>query len=136
MMNPRYYFKELWRYVNTAKSAVISSTVVIALAVLLLGIYVTISINSVRLMKMIRDKVEIDAYLVDSFKDSTSSKMINDIKTIGGIKSVRLFPKKSSKIFAEDFGKDILEVFDYNPLPASLKISLYDEYKSVDRIEK
>src|SRR5438876_7389421 len=136
-MNPSYYFKELWRYVNTAKSAVISSTIVIALAVLLLGIYVTISINSVRLMKMIRDKVEIDAYLIDTFQDAESSKIINDIKTIGGIKSVRYISKdEAAKIFAEDFGKDILEVFDYNPLPASLKISLYDEYKTIDRIEK
>ncbi len=136
-MNPSYYFKELWRYIKTAKSAVISSTILIALAVLLLGIYVTISINSVRLMKMIRDKVEIDAYLVDTFPDSLSTKMINDMKTIGGVKSIRYISKdEAAKIFAEDFGKDILEVFDYNPLPASFKISLYDEYKTVDRIEK
>src|SRR5512140_1909042 len=119
MMNPSYYFKELWRYVKTARSAVISSTVVIALAVLLLGIYVTISINSVRLMKMIRDKVEIDAYLIDSFQDTGQAKLINDIKTIGGIKSARYISKdEAAKIFAEDFGKEILEVFDYNPLPA------------------
>jgi len=136
-MHPSYYFKELWRYVNTAKSAVISSTIVIALAVLLLGIYVTISINSVHLMKMIRDKVEIDAYLIDTFQDSDQSKIINDIKTIGGIKAVRYISKdEAAKIFSEDFGKEILEVFDYNPLPASLKISLYDEYKTIDRIEK
>ncbi len=136
-MNPSYYFKELWRYIKTAKSAVISSTILIALAVLLLGVYVTISINSVRLMKMIRDKVEIDAYLIDTFPDSLSVKMINDMKTIGGVKSIRYISKdEAAKIFAEDFGKDILEVFDYNPLPASFKISLYDEYKTVDRIEK
>lgn len=137
MMNPSYYFKELWRYVKTARSAVISSTIVIALAVLLLGIYVTISINSVRLMKMIRDKVEIDAYLVDTFPDSSTNRLINDIKTIGGVKAVRYISKdEAAKIFSEDFGKDILEVFDYNPLPASLKLSLYDEYKTIDRIEK
>ena len=136
-MNPSYYFKELWRYVKTAKSAVISSTIVIALAVLLLGIYVTISINSVKLMKMIRDKVEIDAYLTEPFPDGESNKIIGEIKSIGGIKSIRFISKdEAAKIFAEDFGKEILEVFDYNPLPASLKISLYDEYKTVERIEK
>lgn len=136
-MGLSYYFKELWRYVKTAKSAVISSTIVIALAVLLLGIYVTISINSVKLMKMIRDKVEIDAYLIDNIPEAESSKIINDIKTIGGVKSIRYISKdEAAKIFAEDFGKDILEVFDYNPLPASLKISLYDEYKTVERMEK
>ena len=136
-MNPSYYFKELWRYIKTAKSSVISSTIVIGIAVLLLGIYLTISINSIKLMKMIRDKVEIDAYLVDNFSESKSSALINSIKTIGGVKSIKYISKEeAARIFAEDFGKDILEVFDYNPLPPSLKITLYDEYKTVDRLEK
>jgi len=130
-MSPSYYFKELWRYVKTARSSVISSTIVIGIAVLLLGIYLTISINSIKLMKMIRDKVEIDAYLLDDFPESKSGNLINSIKTIGGIKSVKFISKEeAAKIFAEDFGQDILEVFDYNPLPPSLKITLYDEYKT------
>ena len=136
-MNPSYYFKELWRYIKSAKTAVISSIIVIGLAVLLLGIYVTISINSIKLLKLIRDKVEIDAYLTEPFQEKDANKLINSIKTIGGIKSVRYISKEeAAKLFEEDFGKDILEVFDYNPLPASLKISLYDEYKTIDRIEK
>jgi cell division transport system permease protein len=132
-----YYFKEFLRYLKTAKSAVISSTIVIALAVLLLGVYLTISLNSVKLIKMIRDKVEIDAYLKDSVSESTIRDLENKIKTIGGVKSLKYITKdEAAKIFAEDFGQDILEVFDYNPLPASLKISLFDEYKTIERIEK
>src|SRR4030095_12132039 len=132
-----YYFKEFIRYFKTAKAAVFSSTVVVALAVLMLGVYLTISVNSVKLIKMIRDKVEIDAYLAEGFKVSDSNKLIENIKTIGGVKSVKYISKdEAAKIFSEDFGQDILEVFDYNPLPASLKITLYDEYKTVDRIEK
>lgn len=132
-----YYFKEFLRYLKTAKSAVISSTIVVSLAVLLLGVYLTISINSVKLIKMIRDKVEIDAYLTDRLKDIDVKNLENKIKTIGGIKSVKHISKdEAAKIFAEDFGEDVLEVFDYNPLPASLKISLFDEYKTIDRIEK
>jgi len=135
-MSPSYYFKELLRYLKTAKSAVFGSTIVVAIAVLLLGVYITISINSIKLLKLIRDKVEIDAYLVDTFDETKAAGLINQIKTIGGIKSVRYISKdEAAKIFAEDFGKDILEVFDYNPLPPSLKISLYDEYKTTDRIE-
>jgi cell division transport system permease protein len=132
-----YYFKEFLRYLKTAKTAAISSTIVVALAVLLLGVYLTISVNSVKLMKTIRDRVEIDAYLVDEFKDSEVSSLSEKIKTIGGVKQVKFISKdEAAKIFAEDFGQDILEVFDYNPLPASLKISLYDEYKTLDRLEK
>lgn len=136
-MNPSYYLKEFLRYLKTAKSAVFSSTVVIALAVLLLGIYLTISINSVKLLKMIRDKVEIDAYMNDNVPSADIQKLIGNIKTIGGVKNVTFISKdEAAKIFAEDFGQDILEVFDYNPLPASLKITLYDEYKTIERIEK
>jgi cell division transport system permease protein len=136
-MNPSYYFREFNRYLKTAKSAVFSSTVVIALAVLLLGIYLTISINSVKLLKLIRDKVEIDAYLTDSVKPADVSRLITNIKTIGGVKNITYISKdEAAKLFAEDFGQDILEVFDYNPLPASLKINLYDEYKTIERIEK
>jgi cell division transport system permease protein len=125
------------RYLKTAKSAVISSTIVIALAVLLLGIYLTISINSVKLLKLIRDKVEIDAYLHDSIQPANVSKLTSSIKTIGGVKNVTYVSKEeAAKIFAEEFGQDILEVFDHNPLPTSLKINLYDEYKTIDRIEK
>jgi len=132
-----YYFKEFIRYLKTAKTAVISSTIIIALAVLLLGVYLTISINSVKLIKSIRDKVEIDAYLVENFKESGLNDLMNKIKTIGGVKTIKYITKdEAAKIFAEDFGEDILEVFDYNPLPASLKITLYDEYKTIDRIEK
>ena len=115
------------RYLKTAKSAVISSTIVIALAVLLLGIYLTISINSVNILKLIRDKVEIDAYMRDSVTPADVSKLTAVIKTIGGVKNVTYVSKEeAAKIFAEEFGQDILEVFDYNPLPPSIKINLYD----------
>lgn len=136
-MSLSYYFRELWRYVKSAKSSVISGTIIIAIAVLLLGIYLTISINSIRLMKMIRDKVEIDAYLVENFDETNSGKLMSQIKTIGGVKSIKYISKEeAAKIFSEEFGKDILEVFGYNPLPPSLKIGLYDEYKTIERIEK
>lgn len=136
-MNFSYYIKELVRYLKAAKSAVISSTIVVAIAVILLGIFLTISINSVKLLKLIRDKVEIDAYLVENFNEQEGVKLMNSLKTIGGVKSIRFISKQeAAKIFEQEFGKDILDVFDYNPLPASLKISLYDEYKSIERLEK
>lgn len=136
-MSPSYYFKELLRYVKSAKAAVISSTIIISIAVLLLGIYLTISINSIRLMHLIRDKVELDAYLTENFQDIESGRLMNSIKSIGGVKSIRYINKdEAAKIFAEEFGEEILQVFGYNPLPPSFKIALYDEYKTIDRIEK
>jgi len=59
------------------------------------------------------------------------------IRTIGGIKSITFVSKEeAAKIFEEDFGKDMLEILESNPLPASLRINIYEEYKSLDRINK
>jgi cell division transport system permease protein len=75
--------------------------------------------------------------LHDSIQPANVSKLTSSIKTIGGVKNVTYVSKEeAAKIFAEEFGQDILEVFDHNPLPTSLKINLYDEYKTIDRIEK
>jgi cell division transport system permease protein len=88
-------------------------------------------------MKLIRDKVELDAYLNDTFENTEAGKLTTSLKSIGGIKSVKYISKdEAAKIFAEEFGEEILQVFGYNPLPPSIKISLYDEYKTIERIEK
>lgn len=100
-MNPSYYLTEFMRYLKTAKSAVISSTIVIALAVLLLGIYLTISINSVKLLKLIRDKVEIDAYMRDSVTPADVSKLTAVIKTIGGVKNVTYVSKEEAAKYSQ-----------------------------------
>jgi len=88
-------------------------------------------------MKLIRDKVEIDAYLMDNFDETKKITLKNQIEAIGGVKSATYISKDSAKkIFEEDFGKEILEVYDYNPLPPSFKIALNNEYKTTERIEK
>jgi cell division transport system permease protein len=52
---------------------------------------------------------------------------------IDGIKDVRFISKtEAAKIFKEEFGEDINSVLNFNPLPASFKIFLEQEYKNAD----
>lgn len=93
--------------------------------------------NSAKLIKSIKDKVEIEVFLTDDIKTDEIAALKEKIRTIGGIKSISYISKDSAaKIFESQFGKEMLDIYDVNPLPPSLKINLYDEYKTTERMNK
>jgi cell division transport system permease protein len=89
------------------------------------------------MIKSIKSKVEIEAFLDDDITAKELDELKEKIKTIGGVKKITYISKeKAAEIFEEEFGKEMLEIFEVNPLPASLKINLYEEYKTTDRLNK
>jgi len=136
-MKFNYYITESLRGFKNAKLSTLASVFTIAISLILISIYFIIYVNSNLLIKSIKDKVEFELFLDES---CTSEDLINikeKIRTIGGIKNMTYISKDSAKkIFETEFGKDMLDILDENPLPASLKINLYDEYKSTERMEK
>jgi len=136
-LNVKYIFKEAVRGFNTAKFSTIASVFTITLSLILIAIYFTLSINSGKLMKSIKDKVEIEVFLEDSVSLNELNNLKDKIKTVGGIKTINYISKEDAvKIFEKDFGSDMLDIFDYNPLPASFKINVYEEYKSLEKMNK
>lgn len=136
-MKTRYLIKESFRGFNSAKLSAIASTFTISISLTLLAIFVIFSINSNSIIKSIKDKVEIEVFLTDDIKPEEISVLKERIRTIGGVKSITFISKDdAAKIFEEQFGKEMLEIYEYNPLPPSLKINLYDEYKTTDRMNK
>ncbi|MFC2093891.1 cell division protein FtsX, partial [Bacteroidota bacterium] len=96
------------------------------LSLILIAIYFTLSINSNKMVESIKEKVEIEVFLDDDISVSELDELKEKIKTIGGVKKIMYISKeKAAKIFEQEFGKDMLEIFEVNPLPASLKINLY-----------
>jgi cell division transport system permease protein len=132
-----YIIKEAFRGFNTAKFSTIASIFTITLSLILIAIYFTLSINSGKLLKSIKDKVEIEVFLEDNISLNELNNLKDRIKTIGGIKTINYISKEdAAKIFEKDFGREMLDIFDYNPLPASLKINIYEEYKSLEKMNK
>jgi cell division transport system permease protein len=96
-----------------------------------------VSVNSNKLIKSVKDKVEIEVFLDDSITQDELSDLREKIRTIGGVKQITYISKdEAAKIFTGEFGSDMLDIFESNPLPASLKINLYDEYKYTERMNK
>jgi cell division transport system permease protein len=133
----RYLLKESLRGFNSAKLSTIASVITITLSLILIALYFTLSINSNKLIKSIKDKVEIEVFIDDNLSQDDISTIKEKIRAIGGVKQITFVSKDdASKIFEKEYGKEMLELFESNPLPASFKISLYDEYKSLERITK
>lgn len=136
-MKYSYLIKESLRGFSSAKISTFASIFTITLSLIIIAIYFSLSISSARLTKAIKEKVELEAFIQDSYNINELDSLREKIKRIGGIKQVTFISKEeAAKIFEKDYGKEMLELFESNPLPASFKISLYEEYKTVEKIEK
>jgi cell division transport system permease protein len=115
----------------------LASVSTIALSLIIIGIYFFISLNSSSYTRKIKDKVELEAFLQDGYSINELDSLKENLKRLGGVKQISFVSKEeAAKIFEKEYGKEMLDIMEGNPLPASFKISLYDEYKTLDKIEK
>ena len=136
-MKTSFIIKESFRGFNSAKLSTTASVITVMLSLVLIAIYFTLSVNSNKFIKSLKDKVEVEFFLDENITPDEINGVKEKIRTIGGIKQITFISKdEAAKIFESEFGKEMLEVFESNPLPASLKLNLYDEYKTLDRITK
>lgn len=132
-----YLYKESIRGFSSAKLSTFASIITIMLSIILISIYFLFTINSSRIIKNIKEKVELEIFLDDEINNDELVLLRDNIKIIGGVKSINYISKDDAvKIFTEEFGPEMLEIYDYNPLPASFKINLYEEYKTIERLGK
>jgi len=114
-----------------------ASIATITLSLIIIGIYFFISLNSSSYTKKIKDKVELEVFLQDGYSINDLDSLKENLKRLGGIKEIRFISKEeAAKIFEKEYGKEMLDIMDSNPLPASFKISLYDEYKTLEKVNK
>jgi cell division transport system permease protein len=132
-----YLLKESLRGFNSAKLSTTASVITITLSLILIAIYYTLSFNSNKLIKSIKDRVEIEVFIDDNLNQDDINILKEKIKTIGGVKQITFISKDEAfKIFEKEYGREMLDLYESNPLPASFKVNLYDEYKSLERINK
>lgn len=136
-MNYSYLIKESLRGFSSAKISTLASIITITLSLIIIAIYFSLSLSSSKITRSIKEKVELEAFIQDGYNINELDSLKEKIKRIGGVKQVSFVSKEeAAKIFEKEYGKEMLDIFESNPLPASFKISVYDEYKTVEKIEK
>jgi cell division transport system permease protein len=107
------------------------SIATVSISLLLLGIFAVVSINTTRFVEALRDRLEMEAFLREPVTVDQRMALERTVRTIDGIESVEFISKdEAARIFRQEFGEDITQVLDFNPLPPSLKIRLQPEFRT------
>ncbi|MBI4548563.1 MAG: ABC transporter permease [Ignavibacteriae bacterium] len=132
-MSVLYIFKEGISGFRRAKLAAVGSIITITISLLLLGIFYVISTNTTRIVADLRARVEVEAFLDEPISRKRISEIETELSSVEGIARVQFVSKEeAAKIFKEEFGEDIDNVLDFNPLPPSFKIFLSEEYRTTE----
>ena len=132
-----YLFKESLRGFSSAKVSTVASIITITLSLILIAVYFAVSTISNNTIQSLKDKVELEAFLQEDISPATVDSLEEVIKRIGGIKSLKFISKEeAARIFTEEYGSEMLDILESNPLPPSIRINTYDEYKTTERSDK
>ena len=132
-----YTVKEGLSGFRRAKLSMTVSITTITISLILLGLFVILTTNAVHIVQMIREKVELEIFLEEPVTNKEVEALKDSITSVDGIASALYVSKEEAgRIFKKEFGEDIHDILDYNPLPASFKVQLEEEYKTFDHIER
>jgi len=127
-----YLLKEGFSGFKRAKLSTAAAIFTISVSLLLLSFFTIFLINANSVIESLRSKVEMEAFLADYLKPDQIDGIRARVGSLVGVQGVRFVSKEeASEIFKEEFGEDIKKVLDFNPLPASLKVTLKEGYRNL-----
>lgn len=123
-----------------AKFSAFVATSTIFFALVLIGIFGIIILNIHHIIQQIQSRMEMEVFIDNSFNPEQIYELKQKIISIQGIDSVHYVSKAAAAaLFRQQFGQEIFDILDDNPLPASFQIRLHPSARSrasVERIAK
>ena len=114
-------FRNLLRHKLTVFAAVFS----VFMTMLIIGSLLIIGKNTNKLIFYLRSKYKIEVFFDDSLSKRDAVNLTEDIGSIEGVRNTTFIDKENaSKIFEKQFGENILDYIDRNPLPMSCVINV------------
>ncbi len=118
-----------------AKLSTTISIITISISLILLGTFAIIFANVHEVTDTLKREVQIEVFLLDDITEAQRNRMRDRIGAQAGVDNVTYISKDdAAEIFKQEFGEDIFSVLDFNPLPASLRVSLQPGHVHSDSI--
>ena len=124
-------FKEAVLSLKKYKFTAVTTIMILAFNLLVLGIFAMLIYNLNNFLNEVRNSVEISVYIKEGTKKEAADAIAMKIKLKSGIDDAIFFSRDEAlKEFAqnEDF-KSYLDSFKINPLPDSIRVIINKEYK-------
>jgi len=125
-----YHLKEGLMGFGASRGGSISAVLISALAILLMGIFLTISFNIFKIVEEAQSEVQMEVFLED---DADYNKVEVSIARVNGVMDMFYVSKEQAeeefrRAFKEDRG--LLDVLDKNYFPASFRLKIDYGYRS------
>ena len=113
--------RSLWR----TKSTVLATITAIGIASSFVVIIAVVGENVSGIIQIARGQYEFQVFFSEDVDNTQAAKLVDQIGGIEGIKSASLITKdEAADIFQREFGEDIFELLEENPLPPGSVLKL------------
>lgn len=132
----RIGIREGFRTIARNSSLFILSLLVTSISLFLLSLFALVTVNLYHFLNILDEKIEIIAFL-DEHADVDALK--SNILNISGVKEVLFISSEQALKSLQDElegTEEVLNVFEDNPLPASLRIKLATKYRNKQGLEE
>jgi cell division transport system permease protein len=135
-MSLLYVVKEGFSSIGRARLPAAITVTVSFFALVLLGLFSTVSLSFFDVIQELRSRVELEVFVGESMTDSQVIDASQQIKKLRGVREASYVSKdEAAKIFNHDFGEDIVRILGSNPLPRSVRLKFLPEYATPDSVE-
>ncbi len=112
------------------------SIIIIAISLILVGFGYVGARDTLFLVDNIRAQFDVDIFLHETASDKEINNFEALLDSMIEIQKVHyISPEKAAVKFKKEFGEDIFDMLDYNPLPPSFTISLKPIYRNLTSVE-
>jgi len=132
-MSLSFVVKEGFSSLGRARLPAAITVTISFFALVLLGLFSTVSLSFFDVIQELRSRVELEVFLSESMTDAQAVKAAADIKLLKGVRQADYISKDAAaKSFTHDFGEDIVRILGSNPLPRSVRLKFMPEYARPD----
>lgn len=135
-MSIRYIIKEGFEGFRRARVPSFISITTVAFMLILVGIFLVATVNLNRLLDVFHRQVDVEVFIDNSFDDEKIRELETQILKLDGIDKVEFISKEmAAQFFKTEFGDEIFEILEDNPLPSSFRVELDKKYRDPEGIQ-
>ena len=120
-----------------AKFSASVSIFTIFLTLILIAILLIFIFNVHRIVSEIQSRMELEIFIDNSYTREQIDSLQQRIEKIEGIETIRYVSKdEAAEFIKEQFGSEVLEILEENPLPASFQVALLPPARTTTAVER
>ena len=131
-----FLFKEGFKGLIRSKYSGAFSIIIIAVSIIMVGFGYIIARDTLFMVENIRSQFDVDIFILPTAGPDEISGFDMKLRDMDEIeKVIYISPERAAEKFKAEFGEDIFDILDYNPLPPSFTISLKPIYRNLMSVE-